>query len=58
MLKNITYGYRILTKRTNSDFKPLPNMLQYFLYDDSGREISFWNDVPINLKEDSITCGV
>ena len=33
MLKKILYRYQIVKKRTGSDFKPLPNMSQYFLND-------------------------
>ena len=33
-------------------------MTQYFLQDDEGKTISFWNDLPINLKSDTVTCGI
>jgi hypothetical protein len=49
MYKLIRFQYRVVKKRTGSDFKPLPNMLQYFLEGDNHEPLSFWNDVPLKM---------
>jgi hypothetical protein len=38
--------------------KPFPQMDMFFLQGDSNQRQSFWCDVPINLKEDTVTCCI
>jgi len=49
----LRYSYRILNKRS-LDTKPLPNMKQFFLTDDTGKQLSFWNDLPMNLRKNLV----
>ena len=58
ILPRLKWAYRVVKTRTDHNFKPIPEMTQYFLQDDEGKTISFWNDVPINLKSDTVTCGI
>lgn len=44
--------YHVAKKRVSS---PLPHTLQYFLKNDSNKEISAWTDVDINLQGDTVT---
>lgn len=55
-LNRIFRGYKILKKKT--DDGPLPSMTQYFLQSDQGEPLSFWNDIPINIQNDTVNCVV
>ena len=33
-------------------------MEQIFLTDDAGKELSFWNDIPHNMKGDVVNCCI
>lgn len=57
-IQRLKWGYRVIKTKTDHNFKPLPEMVQYFLQNDEGKPISFWNDVPINIKSDTVTCGI
>lgn len=48
--------YKVVKRRT--DEGPLPNMLQYCLYSDQDEPLSFWHDIPMNLRGDVINCVV
>jgi hypothetical protein len=44
--------------KTKTDSGPLPSMTQYWLQSDSGEPLSFWLDIPIALKNDTVNCVV
>jgi hypothetical protein len=49
------WGYKVV-KQTNGDKgKPLPNMEVFYLTDDSGSPLSFWNDLPYKMQGDTVT---
>ena len=33
-------------------------MTQYFLTDDQGNKLSFWNDIPLGLKDDTVNACI
>jgi len=57
-LRSLAYFYRIVKKTNGEQGKPLPNMDKYYLTDDQGSELSFWNDAPYNLKGDIVTACI
>ncbi len=50
--------YRVVKKTNGQNGLPLPNMDKFYLTDDNGNELSFWNDVPFELKEDIVTACI
>jgi hypothetical protein len=56
-LRNL-FSYKIIKKVAADNSAPLPNMEQYFLANDNNTIISFWNDIPLNYKNDSVTCCI
>lgn len=61
MLKGLRFlnqSYSILKKSNGVNGKPLPNMDIFYLTDQSQKEISFWNDVPISMNGDTLTCCI
>jgi hypothetical protein len=53
----LKHHFKVLKTISDSP-SPLPNMEQYFLYDDKDNLISFWNDVNINIDSSSVTIGI
>jgi hypothetical protein len=58
ILSRIKYGFKILKSLNGPSGTPLPNMTQYFLTDDNGKKLSFWNDIPLELKEDIVNACI
>ena len=54
----VRYLYRVLKKTNGEKGLPLPNMDKFYLTDDNGKELSFWNDVPFELKADIVTACI
>lgn len=48
--------FRVVKQTT--DVGPLPSMIQYSLYNDSGEPLSFWNDIPFGLSNDTVNCVI
>ena len=57
-LRSLAYFYRIAKKTNGPEGKPLPNMDKYYLTDDKGSEISFWNGIPYFQKGDLVTACI
>jgi hypothetical protein len=55
-LFKVIQQYKVTRQITNEG--PLPSMLQYFLHDDYGKNLSFWLDIPLSLKGDIVNCVV
>lgn len=51
MICSAINDYQIIKRRVD---RPIPNLLQYFLTDYTGREISPWSDIDINFDSDSV----
>lgn len=54
----IRYAYKILKASNGPQGLPLPHMTQYFLTDDNGNKLSFWNDLPLDLHSDLVTLSI
>lgn len=48
------WGYKVLKQSNGRDGKPLPNMNVFYLTDDDGRPLSFWNDLPYKMEKDTV----
>jgi hypothetical protein len=51
-------GFKVLKASNGASGVPLPNMTQYFLTDDHGNKLSFWNDIPLGLKDDVVNACI
>lgn len=58
ILSRLRFGFKILKSTNGSSGAPLPNMTQYFLTDDQGNKLSFWNDIPLGLKDDTVNACI
>jgi|LakMenE18May11ns_1017448.scaffolds.fasta_scaffold8966091_1 hypothetical protein len=58
IISRIKYGFKILKSSNGPSGTPLPNMTQYFLTDDNGKKLSFWNDIPLDLKRDIVNACI
>jgi hypothetical protein len=48
-----------IVKKTNGlQGKPLPNMNQFYLIGEDNSSLSFWNDIPYQLKGDILTACI
>ena len=47
-----------MVARTEPKPSPIANMTQYYLTDDNGKELSFWNDLPLGLKDSHVNVCV
>jgi len=56
--KIIRYSFKVVKKTNGSNGKPLANMTQYFLADDHGKILSFWNDIPLGLTGDIVNACI
>ena len=57
-LRILAYEFKVVKKNNGDGGRPLPNMDMYYLTDDNGRQISFWNDIPFNMKGDTVNCCI
>ena len=57
-LQRSRYFFGIVKHSNGSQGKPLPNMDMFYLTDPSHRQISFWNDIPISMEGDTLTCCI
>lgn len=57
-LRALSFSYRVVKRSNGPGGLPLPNMDLFYLTDDSGKELSFWNDLPYNLQGDVVTCCI
>lgn len=44
--------------KAKTDEGPMPSMIKYSLTSDDGQALSFWNDISIELRDDSVNCVV
>ena len=58
ILSKLQFGFKVLKTTNGASGKPLPNMIQYFLTDDSNNKLSFWNDIPLGLHEDIVNASI
>jgi hypothetical protein len=56
--KRLIFGYRIAKRTNGPQGTPLPGMTLYYLNDDQGNDLSFWNDLPLGLHSNFVTCCV
>lgn len=54
----IRFGFKVLKSSNGASGLPLPNMTQYYLTDDSGNKLSFWNDIPLGLNGDNVNACI
>lgn len=57
-ITRLRYGFKILKETNGPSGTPLPNMTQYFLADDQGNKLSFWNDIPLKLEGDIVNACI
>ena len=48
------WGYKVVKQTNGPAGKPLPNMNVFYLTDDSRRPLSFWNDLPYQMRGDTV----
>jgi hypothetical protein len=58
ILRSPFFGYRVVKSSNGLQGQPLPNMDIYYLTDASGKQLSFWNDIPFRLEGDTVTCCI
>lgn len=58
ILKTLRFSYKVIKKSNGPEGKPLSNMNMFYLTDDNGQPLSFWNDVPFDLAGDTLTCCI
>ena len=52
------YLFSILKKNNGDTGKPLPQMDMFYLTGQQGESLSFWNDLHLKMKGDTVTCCV
>jgi hypothetical protein len=58
IFSRIRFAFKVLKESNGPSGKPLPNMVQYYLTDDNGNKLSFWNDIPIGLQGDTVNVSI
>lgn len=52
---------RVLRATYHVRREPVPEVFSkegYYLYDKDGQRVSFWNDIPLGIRDDILTCCV
>jgi hypothetical protein len=49
------YGYKVVKEKLNDE---VVSFDAYYLTDDQGKRLSFWNDIPLNLRGDEATACI
>lgn len=56
--KGLISGFKVIQKTTGKEGKPLPNMIQHYLADSDNNLLSFWNDIPLGLSDDTVNACI
>lgn len=54
----VFFRHSVIKKSNGLQGKPLPNMEQFYLQGADHSPLSFWNDIPYNLKGDTLTACI
>ena len=53
-----SYLFSVLRRNNGDSGRPLPNMDMFQLTGQKGECLSFWNDLPLKMEGDTVTCCI